>query len=286
MVADCSNYSVKQRAESYARYHKQRGKKGIAYHFFIPYCENDPYIYVTMYLDGVTWNASNYILNLKNIAILLDGHLVKQKPTNTQLRKLKQLLDDIDSNWFSKNGWVKFDVNIHPKKYQRTVGVSKTATGFTKVYPLNYHSEVVQPCETCPTACPGKYAIPYVKEYRIKQGNVHWGDVVTPPTCEDKLKEANKKIEQLETTIEQKNATIKELEKTIRRHEVRISELENSLKKMQSRYDKLMNEHMHLYADYKKLQRDTAHYKAVVDFIAKIINYLTSWARAKNKRKK
>ena len=270
---DCNEDSSEKRIKTYAYYHIHvKGKKGIAYQFVIPCDDNDPYIYITMYLDGVTWNASNFILNHKNIAVLVDGNYEKEYLSVIKKLKIKQLLDDIANNWFSKNGYIPFDKNINPKESRRVIVVSKTWEGFSKVPPLNFHEEVAQP--GWKTQCPGKNAIPYVKEYREKHGNVDWGDHPVDPCSEFK-----KEIEDLEGNLKLCNIHLQDCGNEKKKLQQEILNRDEIIKKMQSRYDKLSHDYHTLYKDYKNLQKKHAFCIAIRKLIDKILTWIASWLR-------
>lgn len=160
------NYSAERRAKSYAVAHRRRGYPGIAYHIFIPYDDSDN-IYITNYLNGHTWHNGNAAGNRDALAVLVDGNFEEEKPSVRQILKLKQVLDDLYSNWFSKNGWYPVDKPMNPRD-----SVIHRYTAGKNVRTLHYHNEVAQPGHG--TACCGKNLIPYVLEYRNNKGSVTW----------------------------------------------------------------------------------------------------------------
>jgi|GEM_PF-5991081 len=170
-VQSDTNYDVVSRAASYAAYHGG----SMPYHFLIPF-NDDNKIYCTQYITNYTWHNSNYIANKDTIAICLDGNFEIDKPRTKQLEKLKQILDDLSANYFSANGWTKFDTGIEPKDNK----LLKEYSDGVKVKTLHWHNEVAQP--GYPTACCGINLKPYIEEYRSKQGNVSWGAVKPTPT--------------------------------------------------------------------------------------------------------
>jgi hypothetical protein len=180
------------------------------YHIYIT--DYDDYIYITQYLSGYTWHNSNEQANKDSIAISVDGNHQIDKPSEKQLLKLKQVLDDLSSNWFSQNGWTKFDVNLDPKKKERiTYSFGKTP------YVLHWHNEVAK----SPTSCCGKNLQPYVQEYRDKRGAVNWGSAPEPAPqpvpvpepkpcegCADKQKQVDEligEVNRLRTETEELN---------------------------------------------------------------------------------
>lgn len=156
------NYNVITRIAAYSNGHDGY----MPYHIIIPH-DNSNDILVTQFLNQYTWHNSNGLGNLDAIAVCVDGNFETQKPTKIQLRKLKQLLDDIQNNWFSNNGWFSFDKNIFPQN----ANVKFTYTKGKTVPALHWHNEITENS----TDCCGKYLIPYIKEYREKSGNVGWG---------------------------------------------------------------------------------------------------------------
>lgn len=164
-----NGYDVISRLKAYVRHHNGV----IAYHFYIPR-DTSKKIYVTQYLTRYTWHNSNFTGNKDTLGICMEGNFQVQNPTETQLAKYRQLLDDIANNWFSKNGWVAFDKHINP----RDKNTFKTYSGGKSVHILHYHNEIAQPGHG--TACCGKNFIPKVLDYRNKQGNVSWGKISNP----------------------------------------------------------------------------------------------------------
>lgn len=224
--SNVAGYNAETRAKSYAKWHRDKGYPGIAYQFMIPYDDSD-IIYVVNYVSGHTWHNANYEGNKKALAVLVDGNFEIENPSTKQLQKLKQLLDDLQNNWFSNNGWYKFEGNIQPANK----GAVRTYSEGIKVPSLHYHNEVAQKGNG--TACCGAKLKPYVVEYRDKAGNVTWGvPVDPPPTPTDPCKAYKDEI----TTLKR--------EKT---------ELENKLGKSQADLENEQEAH----ADTKKLLEAT-----------------------------
>ncbi|MCX8035193.1 MAG: N-acetylmuramoyl-L-alanine amidase [Candidatus Dojkabacteria bacterium] len=69
---------------------------GFACHFYIPMDDSDK-IYICRYLDHAQFHSGNFYVDKKSIAILIEGDLEHTQPTQKQLYKLKQILDDIPS---------------------------------------------------------------------------------------------------------------------------------------------------------------------------------------------
>lgn len=177
-VAKGNNYNAIARANSYSNY-----KGGyMPYHIFIP-ADDSNLIYITQYLNQYTWHNSNGYGNLASIACVVDGNFEIEQPSEIQLAKLKQLCDDIADNYFSNNGWFAFDKYINPKDNK----TYNTYAGKT-VLPLHWHNEIAEAGHG--TSCCGKNLMPYVSEYRNKQGDVKWGVKEEPPAPVDWRSEA------------------------------------------------------------------------------------------------
>lgn len=190
--SNVSGYDAKARIKSYTAWARQKGNKGMQYHFMIPY-DNSDIIYCTNYVSGHVWHNSNYSGNQKALSVLVDGNFQIEQPSGKQLQKLEQILRDLNDNWFTKNGWYSFEKNIVPK----SKGTVRTYSENIKVPSLHYHNEVAQAGNA--TACCGANLIPKVVDYRNKAGNVSWGVPTAPPTppiktCEEKLAEAVKAL--------------------------------------------------------------------------------------------
>lgn len=196
-----NNYSSERRAKTYAQYHRKKGNKGIAYHIFIGR-DNTNDIYITNFLTGHTWHNSNFEGNKQALAILVDGNFEVEKPSEMQLKKLRQLLDDLSSNWFTNNKWYSFETRINPKSH-----LKRKYSGIT-VFNCHWHNEVAQKGNA--TACCGNNLETYIKDYRYKKGQVTWGvDKPKPPTnlkpCQkelDKIQDLELEIKELELEIE------------------------------------------------------------------------------------
>ncbi len=266
------------RAKTFAYHHRHnKGYRGIAYHIAI-FRKPDNYIYITNWLNGITWHNSNWLGNHNMIAVLVDGDYTKQSPSNIQLQKLRQILDDLANNWFSENGWIKFDQNINPRINERIITVSKTWQGFTKWYPLNGHKEVAQAGHT--TACPGRL-MTYVKDYRLKQGKVSWGAVTPPPPpkpkCEDQLKAC-------QNTLAQKEAELKEMSKQVQQYIDRIKQLEATIQEQQSKIQEQGKTIMELGGAIKQLKGELVKCKQesnicskIKDFVVKLLRLILEW---------
>jgi hypothetical protein len=180
-------------------------------------------IYVTNYVNGHTWHNGNAQGNRKALAILVDGNFDVEKPTEKQLLKLKQILDHIYGNWFSKNGWFPFEVHMNTRDRVR----HKYTEGKT-VRTTHYHNEVAQ--RGYSTACCGKNLIPKVVEYRNKAGKVNWGNP-QKDTMEDKTQAKNKIIEQQQDEINAKTKLLLGQRDEIEGLQEEIQSLKETVKK-------------------------------------------------------
>jgi hypothetical protein len=180
------------------------------YHLYIT--DDDGPIYITQWLIGYTYHNSNIGANKDSIAVCCDGNYVRSQPSQNTLKKLKQVLDDLDSNWFKKNGWVDF------AKYLNVKTKKRHAYNFGKtVYTLHWHNEVAK----TGTACCGNKLMAYVKEYRDKAGKVNWFSEEESIDC-TKFKEIIKKQE---GTINSFKAQISSLEKEIHNLKIKNQDL-------------------------------------------------------------
>ncbi len=210
----------KEIAKAYCNWHKNH----MPYHFLITRKKSDP-IFCTQWVTQFTWHNANYTANKDCIAICVDGNFQSQKPSTVQLRKLKQLLDDLANNWFSKHNWVSFEKNINPKNNTKVINYQGV-----KVKTLHYHNEVAQPGHS--TACCGNKLIPYVKEYRNKKGKVKWGVNPKPtpkPTCSEKLKECEKNYKALDKKYVSKHTELEKLKRVYTKLEKDNKSLQTSL---------------------------------------------------------
>jgi hypothetical protein len=157
------DYDVIKRLNSLAQAHIRKiNNGGFAYHFYIPRDESNK-IYVTRYLNQIQFHCSNASFNKRSLGILVEGDFEKQKPTQTQLNKLKQLLDGFP-NLFG-NPDIK---NINPKDNEtirKGEDVVVKGTVFT-------HCEVAE--KRFGSICAGRFLNPLIREYREKKGNVIW----------------------------------------------------------------------------------------------------------------
>lgn len=217
-----AGYNIKSRLISYTAWHRKQGDAGLAYHFVIP-MDRSQKIYVTNWLSGFTWHNANYDANQHSIAVLVDGNFQVEKPTKMQLRKLKQLLDDIQNNWFTKNGWFSFETKLNPQDPNTLY----TYKGIS-VPCLHGHQEVAIGGAST-TACPGLALLPKVTEYRNKKGLVDW-DGAQPPVidpcekCKGELEIVKRDNVALSNRIEQYKADC-------RKKEAEKTELQNKLDK-------------------------------------------------------
>lgn len=124
--------------------HKAKGWPGISYHYYI---HSDGTIYQlnkhewVTWIDGVNWDA---------IGIVVNGYLhpnINNKPTNKELASTKWLLDKLSTQ--------------HPE------------------FPAD-QNDTYGHRERAQTSCPGDHFFPYVKEYRLKSGDVNWGENPAP----------------------------------------------------------------------------------------------------------
>lgn len=156
-------YDVIKRLNELAQRHiRNLGNGGLAYHFYIPRNESNT-IYVTRYLNQIQWHCSNAYFNTKSLGVLMEGDFDKQKPTPTQLKKLKQLLDELPMLFGNP------DLELIQPKDSQTV---RKGSGVELRGGLFYHGEVAEPGYA--TTCAGINLIPYVVDYRLKHGNVDW----------------------------------------------------------------------------------------------------------------
>ena len=266
-------YNAEQRIKAYAAWHRKQGNKGITYHFVIPADDSDV-IYCTNYVSGHTWHNSNYIGNQNSLAVMVDGNFEQERPTKKQLEKLKQILDDLNNNWFSKNGWYSFEKQIRTKDKNAYRTYSDSIT----VSSLHTHREVAQPGHG--TACPGRHLQFYIDDYRNKAGNVDWGASEPQPPVED-CEQYKKEINRLEaekqllstelsTCRNEQKATRKELKNALNEIEKlnkRINVLELSTKTLQSKLDKCR-------AENEDLKKKVGFLNSILNFIKNILSWL------------
>lgn len=157
------NYDIIKRINTLAQGHIRKiNNGGFAYHFYIPRDESDK-IFVTRYLNQIQFHCSNADFNKRSLGILVEGDFENQKPTQTQLNKLKQLLDSFPKLFGNPD-----IANVNPKDnstLRSGSGIEVNGTVFT-------HMEVAE--NRFPSTCAGKYLAPLVKNYRERQGNVNW----------------------------------------------------------------------------------------------------------------
>lgn len=116
----------------------QKGWPGVSYHFYI---HTDGTVYQLNKFEDVTWHDSN---NWDSIGVMLHGYFhpdYNNKPTDAQLKSLKELLD-----WLCTQ---------NPQ------------------FPAD-HDDVVGHRDRWSTACPGNELYPYVTDYKAKLGSVDW----------------------------------------------------------------------------------------------------------------
>ena len=128
----------------------KNGWPGISYHYYIHW---DGSIYQINKHEWVTWHDTR---NYDSLGILLSGYFhppYNNVPTEKQKQSLRWLLTKLGTQ--------------HPE------------------FPAS-PSDVYGHRERSQTACPGERAITFVVDFRNKNGNVDWGQLVepTPPTPE------------------------------------------------------------------------------------------------------
>lgn len=262
----------KEIAKAYCSYH---GGK-MPYHFLITRKESDP-IFCTQYVTQFTYHNANYTANRDCIAICVDGNFQTQNPSATQLKKLKQLLDDIANNWFSKNGWVAWETSINPKNNSKVLNYQGVS-----VKTLHYHNEVAQPGHG--TACCGANLIPKVVEYRNKGGNVSWGSTPepTPDPCQkvrDQLASEKKSHAVTAANLKKSNEAkakcqkkVAELEQTIERCKTTIQEKDTKITSQRAVINKLEEEKKILEKNLKKYERIAKMIEWFRELFGKIIS--------------
>jgi hypothetical protein len=230
-----NNYDVMGTLKAYANMHMDL-TGGIPYHIYIPF-NDDNYIYVCQNLNTFTWHCSNEPINKKTIAVAVEGYFHPtpgfegHRPSETQLKKLKQVLDDFPTFFVEK--WQNYHVkNINPR--DKFFGIQ----GIDKIVPrLCYHNEAAKPGTG--TACCGKFLIPYVVEYREKSGNVVWSR--KPEEDPKMIEELTSQKEKLELQMQVKEQMIIDQEAELTSLKKRIEDIEKENKegffKQQEEYE-------------------------------------------------
>jgi len=256
VLSNVNNYNPEQRAKTYSTYHKKKGNKGIAYNIMIPY-DNSNIIYIVNYLNGYNWHNSNYEGNKQSLAILIDGNFEKEIPNNIQILKLKQLLDDLQDNWFQQNGWVNFETDITPKNKDAI----HTYSGGISVPSLHYHNEIAQ--KGYSTACCGQHLILYVLEYRNKGGNVGWGTSPTTPTnpCQKEKTEIARLIELCESRLKEIERLTKDTQK-----------LQEKFKVTEKNYKECIKRNILLFNRNKSLEDTNKKNIANIEIAKRLLN--------------
>lgn len=72
-----------------ANFHISKGYGHISYHYII---DNVGEIFYCLDETEVAYHCGNYAINLKSLAIKLDGNMEEQKPTKQQIKSLQKLL--------------------------------------------------------------------------------------------------------------------------------------------------------------------------------------------------
>lgn len=134
---------------------------GFACHFYIPRDDSDK-IYICRYLDYAQFHSGNFYVDKKSIAILIEGDLEHTQPTQKQLYKLKQILNDIPS-FLDKQ-----QINLDPYDNKKiTVCGSKKLVGT-----VFCHFEVIER-GFYPKSC-GKYLYFYISKFRKYGKSYDW----------------------------------------------------------------------------------------------------------------
>ena len=177
-VETVAPYDIMNRLAVYTRGHDGH----FPYQFYIPMDDGDgsleqgeDVIYVTNWLNQFVIHNANWDGNRNCLSGVLEGNFQVQKPTELQLAKLKQLLDDLSIDYLENvDGYIDSFKQVNPKDNQTVYTFSGV-----RVNSLHYHNEVAQPGNG--TACCGTNLIPYVVDYRSKAGNVNWGLIQETP---------------------------------------------------------------------------------------------------------
>lgn len=141
------NRSAEQIMSAIMKIHSDNGWPGMSYHIYI---HRDGKVYLVNKFGWVTWHDGH---NYDSLGVIVTGYFHpphNNKPTEAQLKSLKEVLD-----------WLCTQNPQFPASQKDVYG----------------HRERMS------TACPGDTLTPYVIEYREKLGKVTWGSD-TPPADE------------------------------------------------------------------------------------------------------
>lgn len=255
------DYDIQKRLNDLSQRHiRNLGNGGLAYHFYIPRNDSES-IYVTRYLNQIQWHCSNAYFNTKSIGVLVEGDFDKQKPTHTQLKKLKQLLDELPRLFGNP------DLELLNPQDNTTV---RKGSGVELRGGLFYHGEVAEP--NYKTTCSGINLIPYIVDYRHKKGKVDWSkpleselieEIKEPKVSDDESSlnfvagNLNSRVQQLEkektllaNEISQSKKFVQNLETKIHQQDFQIISLESENKALNEERDLLEKELQQLQNKY------------------------------------
>jgi len=197
-------YSVVERVKGYTRSHGG----SMPYHFYIPRNE-DNNIYVTQWLNQAVVHNTNWDGNRNCLSVCVEGNFDKQTPSKTQLAKLKQLLDDLSSDYLENQlGYIEAFREVNPQN-----NITDYVFSGEKVKNLHYHNEVAQTVEDVKqaTKCCGVNLIPYVLDYRDKAGKVSWLITEKEQKMIDELTNKNKELEATNRSLKDELTAIEKI---------------------------------------------------------------------------
>lgn len=281
-VQTVAPYDIIGRLKTYCNAHGGR----FPYHFYIPMDngnnsleEGEDVIYVTQYLNSWVNHNSNWYANRACLSAVLEGNFQIQKPTELQLAKLKQLYDDLATGRFWKElGYIDTFKAVNPRD-------NSTILEFTgiKVKRLHWHNEVAQFVNGVKqsTACCGSNFIPYVIDYREKQGNVTWG-TFNDQKIMDEINRLNAELTKLNQAIAGKDQVIAQKDSEIKTLQDKVADTSN-LEKVELEREKALKElHETLIArDNAIIERNTLQ-SLLDEEIARNKELKTIWGKVKN----
>jgi hypothetical protein len=279
--------------DAFARMHNH-----MPYSIYIPK-ENDV-IYITQTADRSTWHNGSS-LNSSTFAICVGGYFWpahSEKPTTSQLKRLKQVLDDFHlaskgKGYFVENNFKPQYRNVNPRDNKTRL---RTNSG-KSVHVLHGHKEVSA------TACPGTL-MTYIEKYR--NGDYNMGLTKPKPPAgktyseaeynklksklEEKQRELrdtrakyDKSIENLNLKIDNKDTQIETLEGDLENSVKYVEKLEQKNKKLiedisilEKKIDELSQDNN--FIDFKRYldYLETNKYQIFLVGLGWLISFLTS----------
>lgn len=283
-VETYGGYDIIGRLRQYVSYHGGQ----MPYHMYIPAGDDDN-IYVTQYLNNATIHNANSTGNARCLAICIEGNFMIQQPTDKQLQKLRQLLDDIRTGWFPNSGWVLPQINLGDTSVLDFTVSSAWET--IKVPRLHYHNEIAQkryPHPTLPgawlsaaTSCSGMNLIPYVLDYRNNAGNVTWGNLIDENEVmwEQKYNELKTQYDGIISNYDKLQGEYITIESSLEMVKADLLSVKNDMKELDDKYIETSNENLRitqeldglkLYFEVQDLEGVKVKYNEVKEVAAQV----------------